>query len=80
MSLKDTFEKGVDAVKKGAENVKDAVSEIGHRSEAEGEQAKRDVAGDSMTATEKLGSVVHQGTETVKADLDAGKRDVRSNL
>jgi len=67
-------------VKKGVDNVKDTVSEIGHRSEAEGEQAKRDVAGDSMTATEKAGSVLHQGTETLKGDYDAAKRDVRTNL
>jgi hypothetical protein len=80
MSLKDTFDKGLDAVKKGAENVKDTVSELGHRTAAEGEQTKRDVAGDEMTLGEKAGSVIHQGTETVKGDIDAGKRDVRSNL
>lgn len=80
MSLKDAFEKGLDAVKHGAEDLKDSVSEIGHRSAAEGEQAKRDVAGDDMTLGEKAGSVLNQGAETVKADIDAGKRDVRNNL
>ncbi|GAC1413749.1 MAG: hypothetical protein NVSMB64_24030 [Candidatus Velthaea sp.] len=79
MGLKDAFEKGVDAVKRGAENVKDTVSEAGHRSAAEGEQAKRDVAGDEMTLGEKAGSVIHQGSETLKGDFDATKRDVRSN-
>ena len=80
MSLKDTFEKGLDAVKKGAENVKDTVSELGHRGAAEGEQTKRDVAGDEMTLGEKAGSVINQGTETIKGDIDAGKRDVRNTL
>jgi len=79
MGLKDAFDKGVDAVKQGAENVKDAVSEAGHRSAAEGEQAKRDAVGDRMTTGEKIGSVFNQGKETVKADIDAGKRDVRNN-
>ncbi|GAC1659087.1 MAG: hypothetical protein NVS4B13_03110 [Candidatus Elarobacter sp.] len=80
MSLKDAFDKGLDAAKKGVENVKDSVSELGHRTAAEGEQTKRDVAGDEMTLGEKAGSVIHQGTETIKGDLDAGKRDVRNNL
>jgi hypothetical protein len=80
MSLKDALEKGIDAVKKGAENVKDTVSELGHRGAAEGEQTKRDVAGDEMTLGEKAGSVINQGTETIKGDIDAGKRDVRNTL
>ena len=74
------IDQGIDAVKKGAEDVKDAVSEIGHRSAAEGEQAKRDVAGDAMTTGEKVGSVFNQGKETVLADVDATKRDVRNTL
>jgi hypothetical protein len=53
MGLKDEFNEAVD-------NVKDAASEASHRSAAEGEQAKRDVAGDAMTPGEKLGSAVNQ--------------------
>jgi hypothetical protein len=49
MGLKHEFNKIAD-------NVKDTVSEAHHRSDAEGEQAKRDVAGDTMTPGEKLGS------------------------
>ncbi|MEA2664216.1 MAG: hypothetical protein QOI11_1160 [Candidatus Eremiobacteraeota bacterium] len=79
MSFKDAIDKGADALKKGADNVKDTVSEAGHRSAAEGEQAKRDVAGDQMTVGEKAGSVLNQGAETVKGDFDAAKRDVRNN-
>jgi hypothetical protein len=72
MGLKDEFNKVVD-------NVKDTASEAGHRSEAEGEQAKRDVAGDAMTPGEKLSSGVNQAKNTVQGDIDAAKRDVRNN-
>jgi hypothetical protein len=72
MGLKDEFNKAV-------ENVKDAASEGLHRSKAEGEQAKRDVAGDEMTTGEKVGSVVKQATNSVQADLHAAKRDIRNN-
>ncbi len=79
MGLKDSINKGIDGVKKGAENVKDSVSEAGHRSAAEGEQTKRDIAGDQMTTTEKIGSTLNQGKENVQAETDAAKRDVRNN-
>ncbi len=79
MGLKDAFDKGADALKRGVDDVKDTVHETGHRSAAEGEQAKRDVAGDTMTTGEKAGSLLHQGSETVKGDFDAAKRDVRNN-
>lgn len=72
MGLKDEFNKVVD-------NVKDAASEASHRSAAEGEQAKRDVAGDAMTPGEKVGSAVNQAKNTVQADVDATKRDARDN-
>jgi hypothetical protein len=77
MGLKDAFEHSVDTLKKGAEDVKDTVSEIGHRSAAEGEQAKRDVAGDEMTLGEKAGSVLNQGKESTLAEGAAAKRDLR---
>jgi hypothetical protein len=32
-----------------------------------------------MTSGEKVGSMFRQGTETLKADVDATKRDVRNN-
>jgi len=76
--LKDNIEKGIDAVKKGAENVTDAASEAAHRSAAQGEQTKRDIAGDQMTTGEKIGSVFNQGKENVGAEVDSVKRDVRN--
>lgn len=72
MGLKDEFNKVAD-------NVKDAVSETGHRSEAEGEQAKRDVAGDNMTTSEKAGSMFNQAKNDVQADADSTKRDIRNS-
>ena len=77
MGLKDAFEKAAEAVKHGAEDVKDFVSEAGHRGAAESEQAKRDVAGDTMTPGEQVGSVLNQGKESLEAGVDHAKRDVR---
>ena len=72
MSIKDELGKIVD-------NVKDAISEAGHKSAAEGEQAKRDVAGDTMTPGEQLGSVLNQGKESLLGNVDAAKQDVRND-
>ncbi|MDQ2663792.1 MAG: hypothetical protein M3Y18_07155 [Candidatus Eremiobacteraeota bacterium] len=68
-----------DEMNKFGNNVKNTVNEAGHRSAAEGEQAKRDVAGDEMTASEKIGSMVNQAKNTVQADTDGAKRDIRNN-
>ncbi len=72
MGLKEEFVKVVD-------NVKDAISEGAHRSAAEGEQAKRDVAGDAMTPGENLASMANQAKHSVAAEVDAAKQDIRSN-
>jgi hypothetical protein len=55
------------------------VNEATHRSTAEAEQTKRDVAGDQMTVGENAGSVLNQAKNSVQADMDAAKRDVRNN-
>lgn len=80
MSLKDSLDKGLDAIKKGVHDVEDRISEATHKSNADAEQAKRDVAGDTMTTGEKVDSVVNQGVENVQAGYAATKRDVRDNL
>jgi hypothetical protein len=72
MGLKDEFNKVVD-------NVKDAASEAGHKSAAEGEQAKRDVAGDDMTTSEKAGSMFNQAKNDVQGDADSAKQDIRNS-
>ena len=68
-----------DEIKKTISNVGDAIKEAGHRTNAEAEHADRDVAGDTMTPGEKLGSLATEGKERVLADVDATKRDVRNN-
>jgi hypothetical protein len=77
MGLKEELDKGLDAAKKAAANLKDAIGEAGHRGAAEGEATKRDLAGDEMTPGEKLGSALNQAKETTLADVDHLKRDVR---
>jgi hypothetical protein len=73
MGLKEDLKKTID-------NVGDAISEMTHRGNAEGEQAKREVAGDAMTPTEKAGSFLNQGKETVLAEVDKTKREARENI
>ncbi len=70
MNIKDDLNKAID-------KTKDAIHETGHRSVAEGEHAKRDVAGDDMTLGEKTGSVVKETTNNVQADIDKAKRESR---
>lgn len=64
-------------VVKGLKNAKDAISEAGHRSNAEGEQAKRKVVGRQMTLSEKTKSVANQAKETTQAEDDRAKRKTR---
>ncbi len=72
MGLKEDIVKTID-------NVKDAISEAGHRGAAEAEQAKRDVAGDELTPGENLASMANQAKHSVAAEVDAAKVDIRSN-
>jgi hypothetical protein len=79
MGLKDQFDKVVDKTKETLDNVKDAVSEGSHRGEAKAEQTKRDVEGDQMSVTEKAGSMLNQAKNTVQANVDEAKQDIRKN-
>lgn len=83
MGLKDELGKAVDNVKdaasKAVDNIKDAANEASHKTAAEAEQGKRDVAGDQMTTREKAGSMLNQAKESVQGDIAATKRDVRNN-
>ena len=64
---------------KAIKNVGDAVDETVHRGEAEGERAKRSVAGDAMTPGEKMGSVANEVKRDVQADIDKAKRNIRES-
>jgi hypothetical protein len=79
MSLKDTIDEGIESLKKAGENIKDAISEAGHRSAAEGEEAKRNVAGDVMSPADKAGSLLNETKESVLADVDKVKQDLRND-
>jgi ElaB/YqjD/DUF883 family membrane-anchored ribosome-binding protein len=79
MGLKDQFDKAIDKTKKTLDNVKDAVSEGSHRGAAKAEQTKRDVEGDQMSVTEKAGSMLKQAKNTVEANVDETKQDIRKN-
>ena len=68
-----------DELNKAVKNVQDGFKEAGHRGEAQAEQTKRDVAGDQMTASEKAGSMANQAKNTVEAEFDKAKQDVRNN-
>jgi hypothetical protein len=79
MGIKDAFDKVVDKTKDTVDNVKDAVSESGHRGAAKAEETKRAVEGDQMSVTEKAGSMFNQAKETVQAKVDETKQDIRKN-
>jgi len=68
-----------DAINKVVDNVKDTANEASHKSAAEGEQAKRDVAGDQMSVGENLGSMANQAKEELQGETAATKRDVRNS-
>jgi hypothetical protein len=80
MALKDDINKLGNKAKDAIDNVKDSVNEASHRSAADAEQAKRDLAGDQMTPGEKASSVLNQAKNTIQGDLDAAKREARKNL
>lgn len=69
----------LDGIKKAVDNVADAVSEAGHKATAEGEHAKREVAGDAMTPGENVKSIVNEGKENLLGGVDHAKREVREN-
>jgi ElaB/YqjD/DUF883 family membrane-anchored ribosome-binding protein len=60
--------------------VKDAVSEVGHKSTAEAEHARRDIAGDTMTTGEKLGSVANEVKNNAQAGIDHAKVEARKEV
>lgn len=64
-------------VQRAVDDVRDAVNEAGHRTAAEAEQTKRDVAGDQMTPGERVASGLNEGRHRVQAEVDRTKRNVR---
>jgi hypothetical protein len=79
MAIKDAFDNLLDIARDTVANVMVATNEATHRTAAEAEQTKRDVAGDQMTVGQNGGSMLDQAKNYVRADIDAAKRDVRNN-
>ena len=77
--MSDTMNKMADSIKDTVDNVRDSVNESSHRTQARAEQEKRNLAGDQMTTGEKTESLFNQGKNTVQAEVDKTKRDLRNN-
>ena len=73
MSIKNDILNTVDSIK-------DTLSAVGHKSTAEAEQTRRDVAGDTMTPGEILGSMGNQAKNEVQAGIDHAKVDARTEI
>jgi hypothetical protein len=73
MSIKDDLKNAVGAVK-------DSLSEAGHKSAADAEHARREVAGDTLTTSEKIGSVANEAKNNVQAGVDHAKVEARKEI
>ncbi len=62
-----------DEIVKTVEKAHDAIDEALHRSSADAEHARRDLAGDTMTPGEKFVSGVNELKHRTEAELDAAK-------
>ena len=74
---KDALDQAADAVKGTIDDARDAIHEGSHRSAADGERAKREIAGDEMTPGERAGSAVNEAKHRAEAEVDRIKRDLR---
>lgn len=68
-----------DKIKDTVRNAKDTIDETLHRSAAEAEETRRDVAGDEMTTQEKLASIANEAKHRTQAEIDKAKRAVRDH-
>jgi Sec-independent protein translocase protein TatA len=68
---------GLDRLKDRVADVKDSVNEKLHREAAQAEHARRDAAGEDMTAGDRVASVANEAKSTVQAGIDALKQRVR---
>lgn len=74
---KDALDRTADTVKRAVDDVKDSVHEGAHRSAADAERARREVAGDAMSPGERAGSIADEAKHRAQAEIDAIKRDLR---
>jgi hypothetical protein len=74
---KDTLDKVSQGIKDTVDDLKDSIHEGQHRSAADMEKGKREVLGDEMTPSEKVGSALNEAKNRTQAQWDATKRDIR---
>lgn len=74
---KDSLDRAADAIKGSVDDVKDRVHETQHRSEAQGERARRDALGNELTPGEKAASVANEAKHRAQAEVDKMKRELR---
>jgi hypothetical protein len=79
MDIKKNLNDVKHAVKDTIANVRDAERETTHRANADAERSRREFAGDTMTPREKIESGAGEVKERVQAEVDKGKRVIRSN-
>ena len=77
MSMKDTVENALHATKNAVADVRDRADETIHRSAADAEKTRREVAGENMTPSEKLVSGATEVQHRTQAELDRAKRALR---
>ncbi len=68
-----------DKIKDTIRNAKDSIDETMHRSTAEAEKTRREVAGEDMTTEEKLTSLANEAKHRTQAEIDKAKREVREH-
>ena len=64
-------------IDKTAKNVRDSVSEMSHRTEAEAEKLNRE-SDPAMSNGERVRSAVNETKHNIQADIDKGKREIRN--
>jgi hypothetical protein len=64
-------------LRRAKKDLKDASSEYSHRVQAGAERAKRELAGDAMTTTQKTKSAVKEAGHRMAAGVDKTKRKIR---
>jgi hypothetical protein len=76
---KDGLDKAADAIKRTADNVRDAIHEEEHRAAADAEKARREALDSELTGGQKTKSVLNEAKERTQAEIDAAKREVRKH-
>ena len=66
-------------IEKTAKDIKDTISEVDHRAQAQAEREARETGGDLLSPAEKVKSHANQAKHEVLAEVDKAKRAVRDH-